>query len=102
MKRDSASLLMIGCALMLFLAVLPFPIGYYTFLRIVVSIGSIVALIRIYNGAIDFWIVVFGILILLFNPIIPIYFGDKNIWIPIDFIAGILFTVFALSTRDRK
>lgn len=68
------------------------PGGYYTLLRIVVSITSVITAIMEYKvrEKVNLWVVLFVALVILFNPIIPIYLYDKDIWIPIDIIASIL------------
>lgn len=69
------------------------PGGYYTLLRIVVSIAGAIITVMEYNvkEKINFWVVLFAAMVILFNPIIPIYLYDKDIWIPIDIITSILF-----------
>lgn len=68
------------------------PSGYYTLLRIVVSITSVITVVMEYKvkEKVNLWVVLYAALVILFNPIIPIYLYDKDIWIPIDIIASIL------------
>jgi hypothetical protein len=73
------------------------PIGYYTFLRIIVTIGAVAVIVQEYNGEIIPWIILFGIIAIIFNPIIPVYLHDKEIWAVINFIAAILFGVKAFN-----
>ena len=89
---------------MLFLAIADLPIGYYTFLRIVVTISSILILISEFENGMKLWLVAFGIVAILFNPLIPVYLHDKNTWIPIDIAAGCLFFVknFAVNKTKNK
>ena len=75
------------------LAIADLQIGYYTLLRIVVTITSIVILIREFENDINLWVIIFGIVAVLFNPLIPIYLLDKSIWSPIDLVIGCLFTI---------
>lgn len=79
------------CALCCFIAVLRLPIDYYTFLRIVISIGAGVALYHLFRNKIYYWAVVFGFILILFNPIFPVYLHRKPLWVPLDIITGILF-----------
>jgi len=79
---------------MLFLAVLAMPIGYYTLLRFLVTISAGIIFWQHYKASNKTLMVLFGITVLIFNPInpiYPIYLINKNIWIPIDLICGILF-----------
>lgn len=90
------------CAALLFIGVVSLPISYYTFLRIAVSIGAGIICYQEWNNPSKSWFIVFGIIFVLFNPIIPIYLRNKGIWIPLDIIAGIIFAVKALSYKEVK
>ncbi|PUB29560.1 hypothetical protein C8J95_106215 [Elizabethkingia sp. YR214] len=79
------------CALCCFIAVLRLPIDYYTFLRIVIFIGAGVALYHLFRNKIYYWTAVFGFILILFNPIFPVYLHRKSLWVPLDIITGILF-----------
>jgi len=87
---------------MLFLAVLAMPIGYYTLLRFLVSISAGIIFWQHYKVSNKTSMILFGITILIFNPIIPIYLMNKNIWIPIDLICGILFMHQALIYKTER
>lgn len=80
-----AALLLIGIADM--------PIGYYTFLRIVVCLSSGVIAYGSYSieEKISFRAALFGLIALLFNPIFPVYLQDKELWTTIDIISAISF-----------
>ena len=68
---------------MLFLGALPLGGGYYDLLRIVVSIA---ALINVLRGSF-----LFIPILILFNPIVPVYLYDKGLWTMIDIASGIAF-----------
>jgi hypothetical protein len=85
--------LLLICSGLLLLALADLPIGYYTFLRIVVSIGAIGIIINDFENGLSFWIIAFGIIAILFNPLIPIYLNDKSAWMPIDLIASVIFLI---------
>jgi len=89
------------CSVLLILALANLPIGYYTLLRIVVTIGAILVLVNEYKGEFTFWIIIFGIIAILFNPLLPIYFNNKEIWMPIDIITGILFGIKAFTLKTK-
>lgn len=69
------------------------PYGYFQILKFVITgIACFNAYIaHKLNRKIWFWAMI--ILIILFNPIAPIYF-DKETWIVIDLIAAFTFFVF--------
>lgn len=84
----------------LIIALLPFPYGFYVFLRIVVCIT---AAILVYHEQrqryrISFWVIVFGLMAVLFNPIIPVHL-TREIWIPINVASA---AVFALHWHQRR
>jgi len=76
---------------LLLFAVLPLPYVYYQLLRIVVTLIAAVNAYKFYEDNQMAWVLVFGIIALIWNPIFPIYM-DKSVWIILDFIgAGIFF-----------
>ncbi|MDC0564565.1 hypothetical protein OAP51_07215 [Alphaproteobacteria bacterium] len=76
-----------GAGLLCLLAVLPLPYGFYTFLRLAVSIAGVFSAIELKREENFLWLF-FGAIVLLFNPIIPIYL-TREVWFPIDlFVAG--------------
>ena len=81
------------CSFLLFIALADLPIGYYTFLRIVITVASVIVVFKDLDKGFNFWTVSFGLLAILFNPIIPIYLNSKEYWMPIDFIAASIFAV---------
>ena len=88
---------------MLFLALLEWPYGYYTLLRIVVAIISIYYAYWMYEVVKQqgFWFWGLIVTIILFNPIIPIQLGDKSIWVVIDIIVGIFFVSLIIKYKKK-
>lgn len=79
------------------------PTGYYTLVRIVVCLISALSCYWSYKSddKVGIATVVFGILALLFNPIIPVYLQDKGIWAVIDIAAAILLAIRYFTLRNR-
>lgn len=73
---------------MLWIGVAPLPYGYYTLLRLVATIVFAWAAYVAYQGKHNFLPYVFGLLALLFNPIIVVHL-EKTLWSAIDVAAGI-------------
>ena len=72
------------------IAVFKLPYGYYTFLRLSISVFS---LVHIYHNRKDGYSILnitLLIILILFNPIVPIYLTRK-IWLPIDILVGLFF-----------
>ena len=91
--------LLLICSGLLLLALADLPIGYYTFLRIVVTIGAVVVVISEFENGINFWALLFGLIAVIFNPLIPVYLNDKDAWMPIDIIVAILFLIKSLTLK---
>ena len=94
--------LLLICTGLLFIGLFDLPIGYYTLLRIVVTIGSVAVVVSEFENGFNFWVITFGLIAILFNPLIPIYLNDKSAWMPIDIIAGILFIIKSLTIKTNK
>ena len=90
------------CGILLFIACARLPIGYYMVLRIAVATGAGLVIINEYKGGFSLWVVVFGLIAIVFNPLFPVYLQKKSIWIPIDIICGILFIAKSFSFSRAK
>ena len=92
MNNNSLKLIFFIPVMLLLLAPLfRFPYGYYVLTKLLVSISAILIIYFSYKNekTISEVIVIFSLILMLFNPIIPIPF-PRLIWTMIDFIvAGI-------------
>lgn len=79
-------------AIMLLLALAPFPYGYYKLLRLFVCGAALYVAFASFNLQKIWAVWVFGFVAILFNPLIPIHLS-REIWQPIDVICSILFIV---------
>lgn len=91
--------LYITCCIILGIALLPISGGFYTLVRIIITIGAIVAVFQNSSNEINIWSIIFGIIAILFNPIVPIYLHDKGGWMLIDIIAIILFIIQIIKNK---
>ena len=92
--KDYLSLSVIARTLsvgLLIIAIFKLPYGYYTFLRWIVFISSGYSAYISFLNQKNIWVIILGILAIIFNPIIPIYL-KKETWIIID-----IFSVFILA-----
>ena len=80
---------------MLLLALLPLPYDFYTILRLVAFIVFSWAAYISYKNETQILPWAFGLLLVLFNPIIPIHLS-REVWIPIDLGA----TLFIFMNRN--
>ena len=73
------------------IAILPMPYGYYTLSRIIVCAGSVDFAYQFYKkkDVSKTWI--FGFFAILYNPFIPIHLYEKIIWTIINIITIVMF-----------
>lgn len=74
--------LLIGC--------FPCGYGYYRFLRIVVFIGSVLVIVGNAKEGFAWRNLVLGLLVILFNPIVPIHM-DRDVWMVVDAVGAAWF-----------
>lgn len=94
--------LLLICAGLLILALAAMPTGYYILLRIIVTFVAVLIVVKEFENGINFWVLSFGFIAILFNPILPIYLNDKDAWMPIDLVAAILFGIKSLSIKKNE
>lgn len=86
-------LLYIAVCIILGIALLSISGGFYTLVRIIVTIGAVAATIQNSSNGINIWSIIYGGMAILFNPLFPVYLHDKGAWVMIDIIAIILFII---------
>lgn len=100
-KNLSLKILCILCACSLFIALLDWPIAYYTLLRTLVFTGALLVIFFIKPKPF-LWVLIFAAIAIMFNPIVPIYLYRKAYWLPIDIISGVLFLVIPFFEQNVK
>jgi hypothetical protein len=81
-------------AAMLLLGLFPLPYGYYTFLRIVVCTSAAILCYAIFadENNLTSWSITFGLIAVLFNPIIPIHL-KRDFWYFIDIGCSAIYVI---------
>ena len=79
------------------------PYGYYIFLRWAIAGIALFVLWVAYELKEKTWIGLMIIIVILFNPVIPVYL-DKETLVIIDFIAALLFlmSIFKIKNENKK
>lgn len=79
------------------------PYSYYIFLRWYIFISSIYLAYYSDKSKSKLWFVIFSVIALLFNPLIPIYL-DKDIWSVVDVLCAIVIfvSIFYLPQNEDK
>jgi|AntAceMinimDraft_18_1070375.scaffolds.fasta_scaffold09436_7 hypothetical protein len=90
-------------SILLLLSFFDWPYGYYTFLRVIVSIVAVYYVYYLYTiikkQFFLFWALI--AIAILFNPIFPVYIGDKTIWGIIDVIVAAFFVSLIIKFRKK-
>ena len=90
-KNSLALFLLIPAGLLIIAPLLSFPYGFYTLLRLIITITTGLILYNTYkiSKGINEVSIIFAFILILYNPIFPVHLS-KEIWMPINFItAGI-------------
>jgi hypothetical protein len=101
MNKNSLTLFFLIPFLLLILApLISFPYGFYTLLRIIISTTSCIIIYQSYRGAsgINEISIIFFLIFILYNPIIPVYLS-REIWMPINFITSGIYLIGYLKIR---
>ena len=81
------------------IAILPWPIGFYSFTRILICSCSCYVAYFLYNYHQKLW--VYGAaLAVLYNPVLPVYLNSKPLWTIINIATAAFF--FSLMTSTKK
>ena len=75
------------------------PFGYYTLLRAILCLTSVVDFAAARRRAGNLWMWTYGVLAVIYNPILPLKLGDKTLWIGLNLIS--LVCVWAGALRFR-
>lgn len=95
-------LLLVICGALLLIGIADLPIGYYTLIRFTTTIGASWIVYREFSHDPGPSVILFGLIALLFNPIIPIHLHSKETWQVIDGAAGVIFIWKSLVVRTNS
>ncbi len=92
---DNPKALALVPAVLLAVGVLPLPYGYYTLLRLVVCLTCAFLAFQEWktDETIKPWVVVLGLVAILFNPVIPVHL-TKGIWAVLDLASAAVLVVY--------
>jgi len=77
------------------------PYGYYVFLRWAITAAALYIAWASYELKQIPWTWIFGIVAILFNPIIPVYL-NKETWVVFDLVAILVFiSVFFIKIKEK-
>lgn len=88
-KNSVGFFLLIPVFLLILAPLISFPYGFYIFLRLIIAISAAVIIFHNFkiSGGFNEISILFGIILILYNPIIPVHLS-REIWMPINFITS--------------
>ena len=102
MKKHNLKVPYIAVSLLSLIALLELPYGYYTFLKIAVTLCASITAYLLYekdNKHLVFWLCV--CVAILFNPVIPIHL-TREIWSAFNVLVAGLFGFLAFKCLTKK
>jgi len=85
---------------LLFIAILNLPYGYYEILRIVITVFAAFFAFKLSTIKQNGLMLIMMVIIVLFNPISPMHL-DKGLWMLLDVVSAIVFLI-SLSRISEK
>ena len=88
-KNSLALFLLIPAGLLIIAPLISFPYGFYTILRLIITITSAIIIFYTYKsaGGVNEISIIFALILILYNPIFPVHL-TREIWMPINFITS--------------
>jgi len=83
-KKSEYEIFWIAPIVALVIGFLPMPFGYYMILRLIVSGCALYFVVKFYKQKDNFKPWIFGFLVVLYNPIIPMPLGSKVLWMIVN------------------
>ena len=99
-KNLSIKPLIIVSIVLLLVAAIHLPQGYYVLLRHVVCLTASLLSWFSYVSNKHAWVWIMGFIALFFNPIIPLHFG-REVWLVADVLVAVLFCIFLFQNKQR-
>jgi len=92
-QLDNQKIFWISPLIVIAIGLLPMPYGYYNLLRLVVCGCSLFYAVQNYKDENTTLVWVFGFISILYNPVVPFHFYDKEIWTFINAITALIFII---------
>ena len=88
-KNSLALFLLIPAVLLIIAPLVSFPYGFYTLLRLIVSVTAAFIIYHSYKGVggVNEISIIFALILILYNPIVPVHL-TREIWMPINFLTS--------------
>jgi len=83
-SQDKNKIFWLAPIIALVIGILPMPFGYYTLSRLIVSAGALFFAFNFHKQNTNYKVWIFGFLVVLYNPIILISLGSKELWMLVN------------------
>ena len=95
--------LIIISILMIIVALFPMPYGYYQILHLVITVMSILSIYNNYKKAhkASFWVLLFGMILLVYNPLLKVHF-EREIWQVINLITAVILAICLYKEKSNE
>lgn len=93
-------LIIYGCFLLLILACMKLPYGYYSFLRIVLFIFFLIAANDSYRKSSKYLPWIFSLIAILYNPVLKIHFV-REVWQYINVFTAVILLITSRKIRSN-
>jgi hypothetical protein len=81
------------------IGLLDMPYGFYTLLRAVLCLATAVGFAAARRRGDSAWSWVYGALVILYNPVLPVHLGVKSLWVSVNLLTLIFVWAGALRFR---
>ena len=82
------------------ISIFDFPIGFYTFVRIAVTLCAVYGAYYFFKDKKGIWIIL-ALTAIFYNPFIPIYLNEKDLWVFINLLTFLVFIYSYHISPDR-
>ena len=89
MSNQFKSLVFIVAAVLLLMACLNMPYGYYNLIKLTTTATAVFGIITHKDN--NCMVILFSIVLLLFNPVFPVFHFTRSFWVYVDLIMFGLF-----------
>ena len=83
-KKNQNNIFWVAPIVAMLLGLLPMPFGFFILLKLIVSAGALYFAVNFHKQGDNFKVWIFGFIVVLYNPIIPIPLGSKVLWIIVN------------------
>jgi len=94
------SRILLAGAFVSLISIFDFPIGFYTFVRIAVTLCAVYGAYYFFKDKKGIWIIL-ALTAIFYNPFIPIYLNEKALWVFINLITFLVFIYSYHLSPDR-